>query len=408
MPVSTAGESALARAMVLAATLFTLVLCFVHTNLFPVSNSLTAACELAILGVVALLVAQKSADAILLLTVIAAYVLLLAVLRYSLDLKTIRDLAIPVLFFALGKQYGSLQSADRLVSVLLYLVAFFAAVEWLFLPAYVKIFDIQSFYISRGAIDAATQGNDGGLFTSGLRFEGRTLFPIIGEHRVSSVFLEPISLGNFAAIVLMWALYRMQQNYAVFLFRAFIVLCLLILGDARFGIYLSALLLIVFFLGSLIRPAMIFAAPFLVMLALAFWSFGNPNVAWDNTSVGRMLLGGQLLTSLDLSQVFGIGESGAGIVDSGYAYLLAQFGILGFTCVWALFVFRGSNAGDGWSLKLAAAVYLVCLLAISASPMTIKTAALLWFLVGAAERRSGNHRSPVSENQFRTSSFAIR
>lgn len=388
MPEASKIEVRFARALVFVATFFTIILCFVHTNVFFVSNGITAVCESVILAIAAALVMRKSADAVLLLIVISAYLFFLAAMRYSIDLKTWRDIAIPIIFYAIGKRYGSLRSGDRLVKVTLSIVLLFAFLEWMLLPYYVKVFDIQSFYISRGAIDVAGHKTDSGLFTSGLRFEGRTLFPFLGEHRVSSIFLEPISLGNFAAIVFIWTLYRKYNEPGKLLLATSAIFILLILGDARFGLYLSVGLFIVFFLAQSVRPGALFSAPFLVMLALIFFSMSHPNAPWDNTSVGRLLLGGQILTQLDLTQVFGIGTSGADVVDSGYAYLLAQVGLVGFACLWMAFVYDARLDGDEWSFKVAIGCYVICLLAISSSLMTIKTAALLWFLSGIVTRHA--------------------
>lgn len=407
----TKNEALFARWLVLTAMLFTLALCFVHTNIFPVSNALTAACEVAILTVAVVFVMRKSTDAVLLLVVVCAYLLVLAAMRFSIDLKTWRDIAIPILFYAIGKQYGSIESADRLVKLALGIVLGFALLEWLFLPFYVKVFDIQSFYISRGAIDATGPNADSGLFTSGLRFEGRTLLPFLGEHRVSSIFLEPISLGNFAAIAFIWTLYRKYNDPKVLLLTTIVILSLFVLGDARFGLYLSVGLFVVFFLAPLVRFGMLFSAPFLVMLTLVFFSMSHPNMPWDNTSVGRMLLGGQLLMQLDLAQVFGAGASGADFVDSGYAYLLSQLGLLGFAGLWAAYVYDIRVDGDEWNFKIAVGCYLVCLLAISSSLMTIKTAALLWFLVGAVARHAqarATAAAPEPSDQFLERRLAAR
>lgn len=388
MPEISQNEARFARILVFVATSFTIILCFAHTNVFFVSNGITAVCEAIILATATILVIRKSADTILLLIVISAYLIFLAAMRYSLDLKTWRDVAIPIIFYAVGKQYGSLQSGDQLVKLILYVVVVFAMIEWTLLPYYVKIFDIQSFYISRGAIDVSAPNADSGLFTSGLRFEGRTLFPFLGEHRVSSIFLEPISLGNFAAIAFIWNLYRKYNEPGKLLLVTAAIFLLLILGDARFGMYLSVGLFITFFLAQLVRFGALFSAPFLVIFLLMSFSMSYPNVPWDNTTIGRLLLGGQLLTQLDLMQVFGIGKSGADIVDSGYAYLLAQFGIIGFACIWIVFVYDVRHDGDEWSFKVAIGCYLICLLAISSSLMTIKTAALLWFLSGVVARHA--------------------
>jgi putative polymerase len=45
---------------------------------------------------------------------------------------------------------------------------------------------------------------------------GRNLLPFLGNHRVSSIFLEPASAGNFGIIVFMWALVRSLMERRIF------------------------------------------------------------------------------------------------------------------------------------------------------------------------------------------------
>ena len=57
------------------------------------------------------------------------------------------------------------------------------------------------------------------LFISGMRYEGRTLLPFLGEHRVSSIFLEPVSVGNFGAICFAWVTLRHWRRPLTLVFR---------------------------------------------------------------------------------------------------------------------------------------------------------------------------------------------
>ncbi len=52
---------------------------------------------------------------------------------------------------------------------------------------------------------------------------------------------------------------------------------------------------------------------------------------------------------------------------------------------WGLYVLMPARNPDGWRLRCAIAIYLCLLLVISDSPFSIKTAALVWFMLGAAD-----------------------
>lgn len=71
--------------------------------------------------------------------------------------------------------------------------------------------------------------------------------------------------------------------------------------------------------------------------------------------------------------------------DSGYTYTMVKIGLAGFMGMWFLFVFAPARDLDSWRYRMFAAVYLTLLLIISNSVYSIKTAALLWYLVGALD-----------------------
>jgi putative polymerase len=53
--------------------------------------------------------------------------------------------------------------------------------------------------------------------------------------------------------------------------------------------------------------------------------------------------------------------------------------------MWSLFVLAPARDLDSWRYRIFAAVYMTLLLIISNSIYSIKTAALLWYLVGALD-----------------------
>jgi len=374
-----------ARLIVIAAILFNLVLSFINASVMRIGASHVVAVELVLLGVATAMVASRSMTFYVVSAVVMPMLVLLLVLRYQFDAKAVRDAFIPIVFFFLGRHFGSPQAGDRVVLAAIVVVTAGALFEWLFLDTYLKYFDVLGYYQARGSVDASVGGDGPGLFISGLRFEGRTLLPFLGEHRVSSVFLEPVSLGNFGAIAFAWVLLRDHRHIGRLVAKVALIAMVLVLGDARFGLYLCGVVVLVFMVSPLIRPTMVFVLPFLIVIALVVYAGAMAGAPWDNTIMGRFLLSGQLLSTLDLGQAFGIQLSTVDFDDSGYSYVLSRYGIVGAAVLWGLYVYGSpAETAASWRFKLFVCVYLVLLLSISTSTVTIKTAGLLWFLAGCA------------------------
>lgn len=374
-----------ARLVVLATLLFNLLLAIVNANWMPVGELHVIAAELILVGLAFLLIWNRSEAFYVIAAALGGWLIFGMVMRMQFDPKVLRDAFIPVLFYLLGRYHGTPEGGDRLVNAAILIVVAGALFEWLFLDTFLRHVDVIGYYVARGSVEAAQAGDEPGLFISGLRFEGRTLLPFLGEHRVSSVFLEPVSLGNFGPIVFAWVLMRDRGRPLALAAKTALILMLLVLGDARFGIYLCALTALVYVVAPVIRPGLVFAAPFVAIVGLLVYAGLNTGVPWDNTVAGRFLLSGQLLTTLDAGQALGFASSDVDFVDSGYATMLSQFGLFGAAGLWAVYVFGApAQTPDSWRYKLFVCLYLILLLSISTSLLTIKTAALLWFLAGAS------------------------
>ncbi|EJW10336.1 putative surface polysaccharide polymerase [Rhodovulum sp. PH10] len=378
-------SSAAAIAIVIAALTFNQVLAFVNASITPVTPLYVMAAEVLILAAAASLVWNRSESLYPLSVALAAWLVFAMTMRFQLDPKVLRDAFIPVLFYFLGRRCGTPEVCDRLVALSIAVVGAFAVIEWAFLDTYIRWVDILGYYLAKGSTEVLPGGDGPGLFTSGIRFEGRTLLPFLGEHRVSSVFLEPVSLGNFGAIAFAWLLLRCRAYGWAFFGWSALVLVILILGDARFGIYLCAGAAAIYLVAPLVRPGLVFVVPFVLVVGLIAYASALSGVAWDNTLTGRFLLSGQLLLTLDGWQSLGLAPTDVNFVDSGYATVLSQFGLFGAAGLWATYVFGTPAATPAARrFKLFVCFYLILLLSISTSFSTIKTAALLWFLAGAA------------------------
>ncbi len=389
-------------AVVIAAIGFNFALCFANTNMFRTSAGLVIAAELVLIATTLLLMVGRGFDLFVILAVYVAYTLFLGALQGSFDPKPARDLMIPVIFYFAARELGSREDGDRLVWISISIVLVVGLFEYAFLKQYVKIFDILGYYVSRGTVQAAAaELSEDRLFASGMRYEGRTLLPFLGEHRVSSVFLEPVSVGNFGAICFAWITLRNWGQPLRMIVRLLPVIAIFVLADARFGLAVSLLSILVYAVAAHTGRAVVVAAPFALIVTLAWIGYSFPDVAWDNTLRGRILLSGQMLSALGFDDVFAFVRNDRFTSDSGYAYTMVKIGLAGFVGMWILFVIAPARDLASWRYRTFAAVYMTLLLVISNSIYSIKTAALLWYLVGALDAPSQPAHAPAPQRLAR-------
>ena len=392
-----AAQSTLAITVVCATVLFNLVLCFVNTTLFGIGTNAVVATEIVLIGVALGITWYRSYTLYAILLASTAYFFAVMLIRSEFDPKIARDFLIPLVFFFVGNQLGSLRLADRMVTLLIVIALGVAAFEWLALDTYLHYFDVIHYYLARGTeqtleSDSAAglfiKGSDSaaGLFVNATRFGERTLLPFLGEHRASGIFMEPVSAGNFGAIAFAWVVLRDRSRVWIFAAKILAIATILVLADARFGFYVCIFTLVIYLAAPVTRPTMLFLAPFLAAVALLTYAYVDPKQGWDNSIVGRFLSSGRSIATLDgwqalglrVSEVFTSGYAG----DSGYGYVLAKVGLVGLAAFWALFVYAPSSDPNAQRFRNFIAFYVVSLLTISASLFSIKTAALLWFLYG--------------------------
>lgn len=376
----------LTPAILLAALTFNAALCFVNTVVLPVSDVMVMGSELLLVATALALALDRRIEPYLVLGLFVSYACLLMALRPGLDPKTVRDFLIPVTFYALGRRRPDLGIADGAAFWSGLVVLAFGLFEYLAFDTFQAFFNIIKYYVARGSVAPAELANQAGstLFVSGVRPDARNILPFLGPHRVSSVFLEPVSTGNFGAILYMWALVRrdMRRRWATMALAA----AAIVLSDARFGLYVCVAATLVLPVARVVPRVVWFALPFAIMTALAIYGFESAEMRWQNDIGGRLLWTARLLTSLTPAAVMGMSPEKPFLADSGYATVLNEVGLVGFVAFWALFIFVPAANPEGQRLRTAVAIYLCLLLVISDSVFSIKTAALLWYMLGALAR----------------------
>lgn len=316
---------------------------------------------------------------------VSAWIVFTWLIRQSPDIKSLRDLIIPILFISLGRYVADVRFADQILKRIVYVVLAVGLFEVLFIDAYSNIFNTFSFYVILGhASESAAMFTGQMLTLNGFRPEGigRTLLPFLfGPHRASSVLLEPVSLGNFAVVVLAWTLSKPWESIRAAPFLAISVVVLIILCDSRFGLVVGGALIALRLmpLGFIrkVMPTMPFLTLGLIMLVALLMPGNGDNI------VGRTTFSGNHLMNMDIATIFGLNGQMSGYGDVGYAYVMSRFGApLAIVLIFTIFLTQMPDE-RGMRFRGLIVFYLFANLAISGTSIfALKTGGLLWFLFG--------------------------
>ncbi|BCJ91924.1 gumE protein [Terrihabitans soli] len=376
----------LALALIIAAATFNLALALVNNHVVGITPAFPMAAEALIIGATTVLIARKH-DTFAFFFVVATigYFAILYLLRGYVDPKPIRDVLIPLLFFRLGVLYGGEQAVLRVTKLLLAITFVVGIWEWLAPSQFGQFFGVLKYFIAKGATgDEVGEFIQNGLNINALRpaGQGREIFSFLGPHRVSSIFLEPVTAGNFGAfcIAVFLGTLRGWKSWLWFGMAA----AVLIFADARFGVLLAIGAIALYQLRFLHNPIFFALLPVFFIVGLAaYGSFGGET---PNTLVGRLIYSGKALYSFNAGDWFGVPESRKVWHDSGFAYALSQFGILYCLAAWAFISVVNPKTELG-RFRLCYVMCFICLsFSVSASLWSIKMAALMWFVCGSALR----------------------
>ena len=391
--LSTAGRTPflLLASPVFAAVTVNFLLCLANTRFLEIRPLHVMAGEVAIIAA-ALFLGRAALDekTHVGMTLLFGYLVALWLLTQQPDPKIWRVLLIPFAFFVLGAALARPEDGDRLVRVLILGVLAISVVEFLATDLFLEWFDIRAYYLARGTLtEADVEASDSSLFVSGLRPSGhgwRSLLPFLGDQRISSVFLEPVSQGNFAVIAAAWLACRYHVDPRSHVVLILLCVALMVLADARFATV--SLLLIVLSLAVGVAQSRLAALlyPLLAIVALIVVATLFVGLDPENDFVGRLYMSGEIISSLELAQVFGLERSTFPTADSGYAYLITNAGVGGVALAWCLFAFTATSNPTAARVRGAVALIAALSLCVSGNSLfSIKTAGLLWFLYGAAQ-----------------------
>lgn len=383
----------------ISALFYNAVLAYINANVSSVALSHVIAAEFAILALGGgLIAAVVRRDKSLLSEGYFQKVLwwgLFFVLLYMLNaalasafggvpsLKPIRDVLIVFVFLALGVACTRIGvNPTKLLALASIAVLAFLLLEMLDTRLYVRLFNIARYY-------ANTRGEGqevaAGLFKTADSFRGRFTFGFRQAQRLSSLFLEQTTHANFALVLAAFVSAYWRHISKVMRALFCVTIIMIVLGtDSRqaFGVCL-------FIIGGYwLFPRLGRISLYLYMpLAIAFmWLFFyNPDASLrqQDTFAGRLTYSISRLMSSDVQAWLGL-RMAERVFDSGYTYVLYAQSLVGFL---AFLVLLPSclpyRTVEGRRFAHAVMILFTVNLAVSGSTIfSIKTSALLWFLIG--------------------------
>jgi putative polymerase len=366
-------------------------LCLINTYGINVSRALLGLSEGIILAACMPIIFRRIQPGVLLLATFAGAVFcLLALVSGQLNIKTVRDLAIPLCYFWFGCNLGRPDFADKALRWAIAVVLVMGAFELLALDTYTNVFNIYSYYVNTGNLDPSnTYASGSKLQLNGTRPEGigRTLLPqIFGSHRVSSVFLEPVSLGNFATLCAAWGLSKERSELRAIVFFVLMAVVMIVISDSRFALTSVGLMIAMRLVLSGKAYYLAIFAPFAAVAMLLTLGGDTFRLTEDSFS-GRLALSGSALYEFGLDTLFATTVPDP-YADMGYAHLISAFGLPLTLVLWFSIWLLPMPDAAGERFRSFAAIYITLILCVSGfSLYALKTSGVLWLLMGSCLKR---------------------
>ena len=378
--------------IVLSAVLFNAVLAIVNGHIMSLTSSAVIGAEVSIILAAHAVVAMNYQPQMLpwygVITIIVLFGVERAAVVGNFDPKFVRDVLLIPTFVLLGMTTPK----SRLMTLVLVLHGIVVAgvlYEAFFTQSYSSLFDVRDYYLATRPLATTDFWNNGSdLFVSAIRPDAR-FFSFVDLHRISSVFLEPVSLGNYVVIITAFicASYR-QLSWKSLVFLALGNVVALVGCDGRLAAVSSAIILVATFVAPrLPRNSALIYLPAALTGAVLLCVAVHPNAIEDNFT-GRVAKGIELLAHYDIWDWFGNSDRLVdAAADSGIAYTITTQSLIGLMAFWIFLVLSAEHrTSDQIKYLHGLCIYLSLTMIVSYSLFSIKTAALLWFIHGSLQR----------------------
>ncbi|MDY0029078.1 MAG: hypothetical protein RBR86_03950 [Pseudobdellovibrionaceae bacterium] len=378
-----------------AAVLYNAILAFLNAHVMHVSEKTVIMAEgIIVLGACAYMATKlkflRDCQPIFLFQIAMLVIFcMVTLLSEFLNVKAFRDIFLITVFTLLGTLTNE-KSIIRLYTVLAAITLAVLLLEAFATETYAMIFNPASYY-------GATRGlenpdfNDTGIFLNAMSFEGRFTLGIINvSHRISSIFIEQVSLGNFAIILTMFtSLLWDKLGYKARALLVFTIFMIVATNNSRTALALC----LIFSVGHFIFPKLprfthVIYLPLIIVILLSMYGYDNCNenipVLISDDLKGRLNTAYCSLANMKPSAVAGAESSQSRVFwDSGIAYFIYSQSLLGFLVLYCLvsFLLKPTNK-TSILLNHYLSLIIFANLTTSMALFSIKVSAPIWFLCG--------------------------
>ncbi|WP_291327871.1 hypothetical protein [Desulfovibrio sp. UCD-KL4C] len=372
------------RLVILLAVFSFFILCFIHTNLHPITNKNIILYEGSIFTFLAFFFVIKGRAApLILFLVLLSYFACLWLVRGHMNLQDFRNIIIILFFYYFGNSTKDTSVLRRVFKTATIVILIVGLLEYFLTDSYLKYINIRDFYMFRGGMSHLSDYLDQNVFTSAIRPDGRHIMPFLGNLRVSSIFLEPISMGNFTVILTIWGIIQCDDNIKKGLIPLVFAFIFLIGCDSRFALVMSGIIIAVRFVPILQNKIILMLLPIAVSITLMTQAYLFNIFKRSDDFQGRLTVSGQSLLDMNFLEMIGM-SANRNLGDMGIAYSIEHYGI--FLCIflWGLFISIPTPNIQSKRMKAMVAFYIMGILAVSGTSVySLKTSSILWFMVGS-------------------------
>lgn len=384
--------------VLIASVSFNAGLAFVNGHIMPVPTALVIVTEAglvsAAMGLALLAWRPQMAPSVALIAALGLFAVFRGLLMAQPDPKLLRDVILIPVFLMLGMSFD-IRGLGRAVLALHTIVFAVFLLEALAPQAYSDLLHIQDYYIkTRGNKLDEFYNTNSELFISATRPNER-FFSFVDAPRMSSLFLEPVSLGNYCSIVTVFLCACMRRlGLAASGYLALTTAAMLVGCDGRLATATCVLIVIACAMAPWLPPrSAVLYLPAAVLLVFALVIGADLQPGTDDFP-GRLAYTVQLLSSYDVPEILGLSnELVSKAMDSGVAYLITTQSLPCLLLLWAyISLIPREDTKEQVRFTHGLSLYLALSMMVSYSFLTIKTGALLWFIQGALQVGSTQRR----------------
>lgn len=377
--------------LVMAAILFNAGLSIINAHIVPVSTMHVILCEIIILALACVFLGFRAGSfpnifppLIFILSMIVMF-FYLSIWNEHFFVKPLRDMLLIAVFFMVGGTMTE-RNVIKTFSVIATLVLVFLFVENYLTDIYVSIFEPSNYYANTRGVEELSV-DDSGLFRNSLGYTGRWSFGFLSDHRLSSIFLEQVSMANFCMVLAVFTATfwpNLKRSERILFFAT--TLLILLTNSTRTGTFVCLLIFAGYFIfPRLPRYTHIVYMPLLLLVGFIF--FYDPTLPpklLNDDLVGRVGYSIRSLASLDTKFFTGAGMKEAiSMWDAGYSYVILSQTIFGMIALW-LFVTFIVPPIDARTMRYnhSLAICIFFNLLIGTAIFSIKVSAPLWIIAG--------------------------